>query len=161
MDLDRIDFEILRSLRNNARVSNKELAERLDIAPSTCLGRVRRLTGMGAITGFHADIDPRAMGVGLQAMISVRLSRHAQAEVAAFRAHVMQLPEAIQLYHVAGRNDFLIHVWAKDSEHLRDLAITAFTAREEVAQIETGLIFEHGQNPSLPCFVEMGTDYDR
>ena len=141
--LDRIDYEILALLRNNARISNKEIARKVGLAASTCLVRIRRLQSSGVVTGFHAEIDPGSLGVGIQAMIAVRLIRHFKPDVDAFRSHALGLPEVVQLYHVAGPIDFLVHVWAQNSDHLRDLAMTAFTSRKEVAHIETELIFEH------------------
>ena len=151
--LDRIDYEIVRLLRKNARISNKELAEQVGLAPSTCLVRTRLLQQSGVITGFKAELNPARLGVGLQAMISVRLKRHYKPDVEAFRQHALDLPEVVRLYHVAGPIDFLVHVWTKDSEHLRNLAMTAFTAREEVSHIETELIFEHMTCQELPSFV--------
>jgi DNA-binding Lrp family transcriptional regulator len=151
--LDRIDYEILTLLRNNARISNKEIAARVGLAASTCLVRIRMLQTSGVITGFHADIDPSSLGVGIQAMIAVRLLRHFKPDVDAFRDHALALPEVVQLYHVAGPIDFLVHVWARDSDHLRELAMTAFTSRKEVAHIETELIFEHIQSADVPSFL--------
>ena len=151
--LDRIDYEIVRLLRKNARISNKELAEQVGLAPSTCLVRTRLLQQSGVITGFKAELNPARLGVGLQAMISVRLKRHYKPDVEAFRQHALDLPEVVRLYHVAGPIDFLVHVWTKDSEHLRNLAMTAFTAREEVSHIETELIFEHVTCLELPSFI--------
>ncbi len=152
--LDRIDFKILGLLRKNARLSNKDIAEKVGLAPSTCLVRTRMLQDSGAITGFKAELNPLALGVGLQAMIAVRLKRHYKPDVEAFRSHALDLPEVVRLYHVAGPIDFLAHVWAKDPEHLRDLAMTAFTAREEVSHIETELIFEHISCRELPAFLD-------
>ena len=100
------------------------------------------------------ELNPLALGVGLQAMIAVRLKRHYKPDVEAFRSHALDLPEVVRLYHVAGPIDFLAHVWAKDPEHLRDLAMTAFTAREEVSHIETELIFEHISCRELPTFLD-------
>ena len=154
--LDRIDFQILGLLRKNARYSNKEIAEKVGLAPSTCLVRTRLLQKSGAITGFKAELNPLALGVGLQAMIAVRLKRHFKPDVEAFRSHALELPEVVRLYHVAGPIDFLAHVWAKDPEHLRDLAMTAFTARKEVSHIETELIFEHVSCRELPAFLNEG-----
>ena len=151
--LDRIDYEIVRLLRNNARLSNKELASEVGLAPSTCLVRTRMLQQTGVLTGFKAEVNPSALGVGLQAMISVRLKRHFKPDVEAFRQHALALPEVVRLYHVAGPIDFLAHVWTKDSEHLRDLAMTAFTSRTEVSHIETELIFEHVSCNELPEFI--------
>ena len=152
--LDRIDHKIVRLLRNNARLSNKELAKAVGLAPSTCLVRTRMLQQSGVLTGFKAEVNPAALGVGLQAMIQVRLKRHFKPDVEAFRQHALELPEVVRLYHVAGPIDFLVHVWTKDSEHLRDLAMTAFTARKEVSHIETELIFEHVSCQELPAFLE-------
>lgn len=151
-ELDRIDYEILALLQNNARISNKEIARKVGLAASTCLVRIRVLQTSGVITGFHAEIDPTSLGVGIQAMIAVRLIRHFKPDVESFHAHALSLPEVVQLYHVAGPIDFLIHVWARDSNHLRDLAMTAFTSREEVAHIETELIFEHIRSSEVPSF---------
>lgn len=148
--LDRIDYEIIRLLRNNARLSNKEIAQKVGLAPSTCLGRVRSLQSTGVLTGFHAEVDPQILGFGLQAMIAVRLKRHSHSEVEAFRAHSLALPEVVQLYHVAGATDFLVHVWVRDSQHLRELAMKSFAARDEVSHMETGLIFEHTRSMDLP-----------
>ena len=153
--LDRIDYEILTLLQNNARISNKEIARKVGLAASTCLVRIRVLQTSGVIEGFHAEIAPASLGVGIQAMIAVRLIRHFKPDVDAFRQHALSLPEVVRLYHVAGPIDFLIHVWARDSDHLRDLAMTAFTSRKEVSHIETELIFEHIRNPELPSFTKM------
>ena len=152
--LDRIDYEILTLLQNNARISNKEIAQKVGLAASTCLVRIRMLQTAGVITGFHAEIDPASLGVGIQAMIAVRLIRHFKPDVDAFRNHALGLLEVVQLYHVAGQIDFLVHVWARNSNHLRDLAMTAFTSREEVAHIETELIFEHIRCAEVPSFTD-------
>jgi DNA-binding Lrp family transcriptional regulator len=150
IQLDQIDFDILGSLQNNARISNKELAARVRLAPSSCLERVRRLSAAGVLRGFHAEVDPGALGHGLQAMITVRLRRHARREVVAFRAHLLALPEVLAIFHVGGSYDFVVHVAVRDSNHLRDLAMDSFTARPEVGQMETHFIFEYTRSMTLP-----------
>lgn len=148
--LDRIDREILAALANNARLSNKELAAHIRLAPSTTLERFRRLVREGWLRGFHADVDPRAFGLGLEAMIAVRLKQHSRDQYEAFRAYVQTLPEVVDAYHMAGADDFLVHVRVRDADHLRDFAIDAFTTRSEVGHLETALVFEHlrGGTPS-------------
>lgn len=154
MHLDRIDCEILRQLRKNARLPNKSLAERVGVAPSTALERVRRLRESRALAGYHAEVEPAAIGIGLQAMVSVRLDRHSRADLDAFHAWLLTLREVMAFYHVAGRNDFLVHVAVRDSTHLRDFAMDAFTTRSEVAHIETSLIFSFQRNPDLPIYLD-------
>nr|WP_281379588.1 Lrp/AsnC family transcriptional regulator [Rehaibacterium terrae] len=150
--MDRIDFALLRLLRKNARMPNKALAERVGIAPSTALERVRRLREARAIEGYHAEIAPAAVGIGLQALVAVRLARHSRELVDGFHDHLLRLPEVLAFYHLAGADDFLVHVGVRDAEHLRDFALTAFTERPEVAHIETRLIFEFRRNPELPVY---------
>ena len=152
-DLDRTDAAIVRHLQNNARLSNKELAAAVGVAPSTCLERVRRLSAEGVLRGYHADVDPQAVGVGLQAMISIRLGQHSRPLVETFQAHALGLSEVVQVYHITGANDFLVHVAVRDAEHLRDLALTAFTERPEVVHIETALLFAHWRAPGLPILI--------
>src|SRR6201991_2780717 len=84
VDLDGVDRRILTALHANARMSNSALADLVGIAPSTCHGRVRRLQELGVIRGFHADIDPAAIGLTLQAMISVSLQSAARAKIRNF-----------------------------------------------------------------------------
>lgn len=156
MRLDRIDFALLRLLRNNARLPNKDLAEKVGVAPSTALERVRRLRETRAILGYHAEIAPQAVGIGLQAMVAIRLTRHSRTLLDAFHDHLLTLPEVLSFYHVAGADDYLVHVGVRDSDHLRDFALSAFTERPEVAHIETHLIFEFRRNSELPVYVESG-----
>ena len=149
-DLDRFDRAIVAALRANSRISNKRLAEEVGLAPSTCLERVRRLREQGVVRGFHADIDLGTLGVNTEAMIGVRMSEHSRDLVDSFIAYVRTLPEVLQIYHVAGADDFLVHVAVRDTHHLRDLALDAFTTRAEVDRIETRLIFQHTATWRLP-----------
>lgn len=150
--LDRTDRAIVGVLQQNARLSNKEIAARVGIAQSTCSERIRRLENAGVFRGFYADIDPAVVGVGLQAMIAVRLHRHETSQVERFRLYAEQLDEVVAFYHMAGTNDFLVHVVVRDSDHLRDIAMGAFTAQPEVAHIETSIIFEHTRFKRLPDY---------
>ena len=151
--LDRIDFAILAILQKNARVANNRLAETVGVAPSTCLERVRRLARLGILRGHHADVDPGALGIGLEAMIAVRLRQHSRDVVDSFRNHVVELPEVRSVFHVTGGDDFLVHVAVRDSDHLRDLALDSFTTRPEVYHIQTRLIFEYTPTWRLPVLV--------
>lgn len=150
--LDRTDRDILARLQQDARISNKALAAAVGLAPSSCLARVRRLEETGVLRGAHADVDPHAAGIGVQALVSVQLTQHSRDLVEAFQAHAIALDEVLQLFHVTGRSDFLIHVAVRDADHLRDLTLTAFTKWPEVARIETSLIYAYHRSPSLPLY---------
>lgn len=152
--LDRIDRALVAALQQDVRRSNKELASRVGLSPSSCLERVRRLRARGVIRGAWAEIEPRALGIGLMAMIAVQLRQHARRDVDAFRAHALALPEVIALHHVAGRVDFLVQVAVRDTSHLRNLALDQLSTRREVARLETSIIFETSWAPRLPDFLD-------
>ena len=152
--LDRIDTDIIRELQTNARLSNKELATRVGLAPSSCLERVRKLQQSGVLLGYHAEVDPTALGVELGAMISIRLRQHSRDLVEGFQSYILSLPEVSAVCYLAGPTDFVIQVGVRDSDQPRDLILERISTREEVEHIETAIIFEHAQRWVLPDYTE-------
>src|SRR5688572_908961 len=150
MKLDVIDLAILAALQKDAGLSNKELARKIRLAPSSCLQRVRRLREAGALRGLHADVAPEAMGIGLQALVAVRLTHHLEKDVVGFRQQLRERPEVVASYYVSGGVDLLVHVAVRDVDHLRTLGVEAFTSHRLVAHVETSLIFEHERARGLP-----------
>jgi len=150
MKLDVTDRAILAALQKDAGLSNKELARKIRLAPSSCLQRVRRLREAGALRGLHADVAPEAMGIGLQALIAVRLTHHLEKDVVVFRQQLRGRPEVVATYYVSGGIDLLAHVVVRDVAHLRTLGVEAFTSHRLVAHVETSLIFEHERANGLP-----------
>ncbi|MGS2724433.1 Lrp/AsnC family transcriptional regulator [Porticoccus sp. GXU_MW_L64] len=150
MAIDRTDFEILRALRKNARISNKELADTVGLAPSSCLARMRHLRASGVIRGYHAELDTQVTGAEIQALVAVKLHRHSRGDVESFRQHLLQLPEVINVLHTSGASDFQVQIWVSSTAHLRDFVLSAFTERPEVAHIETSLIYQQWQSWELP-----------
>ena len=141
--LDQVDRHIVRLLAEDARLPNNALAERVGVAPSTCLARVRALRERGVIRGYHADIDPAALGRPLQAMIAVRLQSHARGHISEFAARVAELPEVLNVFFLAGAVDFYVHIAAANTENLRDFVVVNLSGNPDVALTETNLIFEH------------------
>jgi DNA-binding Lrp family transcriptional regulator len=143
IDLDGIDRRILTALHADARMSNSALADRVGIAPSTCHGRVRRLQDLGVIRGFYADIDPSAIGLSLQAMISVTLQSNARGKIRSFIQQIRSKPQVMDVYFLAGADDFILHVAARDTDDLRSFVVENLNADADVAGTQTSLIFEH------------------
>ena len=151
--LDRIDRAILAALQNDARLTNKELAFQVGLAPSSCLDRVRRLRTDGRIRGYHADVEPASLGIALQAMVFIQLHAHSRAAVQDFIAAVAPRPEVLTLTHVAGRHDFIVHVAARDTAHLRESILLHISSMAGVRHVETALIFEHHRATALPDYL--------
>ncbi len=147
--LDAVDQAILETLSGDARIPNKELAERVGIAPSTCLGRVRALRDAGVLRGFHAEIDLGALGRPLQAMISIRLTVHAREQIEDFTNAVRALPGVLSVFHMTGVTDYLVWVAAADAQDLREFVVDHLATHPATAHAETSLIYEHRRGPGI------------
>ena len=141
--LDEVDRRILITLHRDARMPNSALADAVGIAPSTCHGRVRRLHELGVIRGYYADIDPAAIGLSLQAMISVSLQANARAKIRNFIQQIRRKPQVMDVYFLAGADDFILHVAARDTDDLRSFVVENLNSDADVAGTQTSLIFEH------------------
>jgi DNA-binding Lrp family transcriptional regulator len=141
--LDEVDRRILHALAEDARIPNNALADLAGVAPSTCLGRVRALREGGVVRGYHADVDPAALGRPIQAMIAVRLQTHARGHIPDFMAKIATLPEVLNVFFLGGANDFLVHIAATGTQNLRDFVVVNLSGNPDVALTETNLIFEH------------------
>ncbi|WP_432034841.1 Lrp/AsnC family transcriptional regulator [Streptomyces cucumeris] len=149
--LDPVDLQILRLLQNDARTTYRDLAAQVGVAPSTCLDRVTRLRRSGVILGHELRLDPAKMGRGLEALLSVQLRPHRRELVVPFVERIRALPESRSLFHLAGPDDYLVHVAVADTADLQRLVLDEFTSRREVTRVETRLIFQQWAcGPMLP-----------
>lgn len=149
VELDSVDWRILEELQNDATLANRTLAERVGLAPSSCLQRVRRLREQGVITGSHIDVDPAATGLTLEAVVSVNVRPHTRAVVDSFREFVMGQPETRSLLHVSGQADFLLHVAVADSAHLQSFLVDKLSARTEVRHFTSSIVLEQVHTRAL------------
>jgi DNA-binding Lrp family transcriptional regulator len=140
--LDAIDLALVRLLQRDARQTNKDLADSVGVAQSTCLERIRALRAQGVITGWHAEVDPGALGRPLRAMISVRLRPKTTASVRTFQQEMLDAPEVLAVWTVTGADDFLVEVATPDVAHLRDFVLDHVTGRSEVVDARTSLVYD-------------------
>ncbi|CUR55393.1 Transcriptional regulator, AsnC family [metagenome] len=147
--LDPVDHLLLELLIADGRIANNTLASRAGIAPSTCLTRVRRLQSLGVIRGFHAEVDLAACGRPLQALIAVRLQATARDRIARFQRQLAALPGVLNVFFLAGEDDFQIHIAVRDPDTLRNFVVDHLSVASEVAMTKTSLIFEHVGNRSI------------
>ena len=147
--VDDIDRAMLELLAADARINNQRLAERVGVAPSTALSRLRALRERGVIRGFHAELDLAALGRPLQALIAVRLAVHAREQIDAFTEAVRELPGVLMVFHLAGATDYLVWVAARDAQDLRESVVDHLATHSAVSHAETSLIYEHSRGPGL------------
>ncbi|RMF14414.1 MAG: winged helix-turn-helix transcriptional regulator [Gammaproteobacteria bacterium] len=117
--LDRIDLAILRELQANARITNAELSRRVNLSPSPCLERVRRLEERGYIRGYFAHLNARRLKTNLVVFIEINLERTAPGVFADFKAAAMRIEEIQECHLVSGNFDYLIKARVADMEAYR------------------------------------------
>ena len=147
--VDRLDQRILELLQANARETQADIARRVGLAPSAVLERMRKLEARGVIRGYSALVDPRTVGVPMLAFVAVR-SDESGVEDRVARA-LAEIPEVLEVHHVAGDDCYLIKVRARDAEQLGVLLRTRFGRIPGVRSTRTTIVLETvKETPRLP-----------
>jgi DNA-binding Lrp family transcriptional regulator len=141
--LDELDAAIVRELQRDARRTNRDIASAVGVSASTALERTRALRRRGVIKGALLDVDLSAIGRPVQALIAVRVRPPTRRNIEAFRDWARQLPETVGVFVTAGTEDFLVHVAVPDNNSLYEFVIDKLTARTDIADVRTSVIYEH------------------
>lgn len=152
--LDKIDQQILFDLQENGRISNVELARRAGISAPPCLRRVRALERAGYVRGYHAELEPKALGFNVTVFAQVGLASQAEADLQAFEARVTQWPEVRECYMLAGETDFLLKVVAADWTAYENFLTSKLTVAPNVTQVKSALSIrtsKHATGVPLPA----------
>jgi len=141
-ELDRIDRKILNALQKDGRISNVELSKRVDLSPTPCLERVRRLERQGFITGYIATLNPQYLGAALLVFIEVTLSRGEADVFEQFNKAVLR-SEAIQECHlVSGDFDYLLKARVADMSAYRKLLAETLLTLPSIKETRTYVVME-------------------
>lgn len=139
--LDSRDLQIVRALQDDGRLSNLDLAQRVNLSPSPCLRRVRLLEEAGVIRGYSADVDPRALGLNVTAFIRITLTRHDRDAVARFESRVRDIDEILDCHLLTGEADYLLRVMVPDLDAYEGFVRNRLHAIPGIASITTSLVY--------------------
>ena len=114
MEFDSTDQAILRTLQQDGRISNVDLADEVHLSPSAALRRVRRLEESGVIAGYTAVLDKAVLGKPTSVHVEIGLTSQHEEVLDAFEAAVRDIPEVMSCYLMAGAADYLVHVVCAD-----------------------------------------------
>jgi Lrp/AsnC family transcriptional regulator, leucine-responsive regulatory protein len=140
--IDRIDRNILRLLQGDGRLTNAEIAERVNVSAATCHRRIRRLFEEGHVIGVRGRIDPRAIGLGTLVMVGVVLDRSTPESFAAFETSVTQMPEVLDCHLVAGDFDYFLKIRVQDMADFNLLHSRMLIALPGVRQIRSFFVMK-------------------
>ncbi len=149
--LDRTDLRLLATLQGDGRMTNAELAGKINLSPSACLRRLQRLEADKVITGYTVRIDPHAVGLGLKAFVRVQLERHEKVAVEHFAALVNSWEEVVECHALSGDMDYLLNVYVADLQDFSRFLLSRLLNSAGVADLNTSFVLRTVKHtPSLP-----------
>jgi Lrp/AsnC family leucine-responsive transcriptional regulator len=141
-ELDRTDVKILRALQEDGRISNADLAKKVNASPATCHRRTQRLFEEGFISGVRAQIDPHRVGRGSLAIVGVVLDRSTPESFAAFEAAVRKLTVVLDCHLVAGDFDYFLKIRVQDMAGFNRMHSETLIALPGVRQTRTFFVMK-------------------
>lgn len=139
-DLDAIDLLILRILQSDGRITNAELADRIELSPPSALQRVRNLEKYGYLLGYRAIVNPERLGLGLQVLAMISLALHQDRPIERFRRAVQTIPEVVECLHVSGECDFILRIFVRDMRAYEELIRTKLSTINGISQIKSSFV---------------------
>lgn len=139
LKLDKIDRKILKNLQDNGRITNVELAKEAGISAPPCLRRVRALEENGFITGYHAKVDPVALGFGVTVFAQVKLVSQAEADLKKFESLINSWEHVRECWMLAGETDFILKIVAIDWDDYQRFLTEKLTAAPNVTSVKSSL----------------------
>tara|TARA_Y100000588_G_scaffold232874_1_gene246544 strand:+ start:388 stop:855 length:468 start_codon:yes stop_codon:yes gene_type:complete len=140
--LDRIDKQILKELIEDGRKSTVEVADKVGLSSTPCGRRIRQLEDDGFITGYSANLSPKALGLNICVLITVKLNRHAPDGHEQFIREIESHPEVSEYILVAGNYDYLLRVWVEDTDALTRFVANVLQGIPSVSETSTMLVLK-------------------
>ncbi len=144
--MDRIDRSILRSLQENARISNVDLATLVGLSPSACLRRVSQLEKAGIIDGYHANLNAAKMGHEVLVLMHITLHGQSAEMMTEFEQAVAKIPQVLACFLIAGKNDYILRVAARDVNDFGRVHSTYLSALPNVLRMESNFVLREVMN---------------
>lgn len=152
--LDKIDLKILKSLQEDGRITNVELAKNAGISAPPCLRRVRALEESGYIKGYHADVDAPSLGYGVSIFAHVKLVSQAESDLKQFEAMINSWDMVRECHMLAGETDFILKIVAHDWDDYQHFVTEKLTAAPNVTSVKSSLAIRTSKlQPGVPIEV--------
>ncbi|MCY6383590.1 Lrp/AsnC family transcriptional regulator [Hoeflea prorocentri] len=140
--LDQFDRRILDELQNDARLTNGELSERVNLSPSQCSRRRMRLEEEGYIRGYFASLDRMRLNLGIVNIITVTLDTHNRDNARQFAELVNRLPEVLEAHTLTGEMDYMLKVVTADLKALSGFVNDILLPHESVRHVKSAIVLE-------------------
>ena len=149
MNMDNIDHKILKLLQKNARLSNQELADEVNLSASACHRRVKILESMGIIEGYQAKINYEKLGIKVEVMIEIKLAQLTETDHKAFVSQIRDFAEVINAYIITGDSNYVLHIATKDLNSFSQFVVNKLNKIKGIMNINSKIILEKVVHKSL------------
>jgi Lrp/AsnC family transcriptional regulator, leucine-responsive regulatory protein len=140
MEFDRFDARILSALQRDGRLAVVELAEAVGLSPTPCARRIKALESSGAIQGYAAILDPVHIGLGVLAIVQVKLTEHTDETVARFEREILLMDEVTKCFAMTGSYDFILEVYGKDLDALSNVVLKKLIRVPNVRDMQSSVV---------------------
>lgn len=142
VDLDEFDRRLLAAIQRDGALTHAQLGERAHLSGSQCSRRLQRLAAAGVIDHYAAILDPRALGLGVAAYVSITLRSHSDEDIKAFRQRVLELPEVLECAKITGTADYMLKIVAEDLEQYDAILTDNFLRAGDVSSVRSNIVLE-------------------
>lgn len=149
MEIDKIDRKILKLLQNNARLSNQELADEVNLSASACHRRVKILESNGIIEKYQAKINYEKLGIAVEVMIEIKLAQLTETDHKAFVSQISEFEEVINAYIITGDSNYVLHIATKDLNSFSQFVVNKLNKIKGIMNINSKIILETVVRKSL------------
>lgn len=137
---DIFDIAILKEVQENAKITVKELSEKINLSPTPTFERLKKLEKDGFITGYHAHMDAKKMGFGLIVMCNVSLKNHQKDIIEKFQEEIIRFEEVQECYHIAGMYDYLLKVVVRDMDAYQHFVSKKLASLDNIGNVQSSFV---------------------
>ncbi len=147
--LDEFDTAILTALQEDAKITIRELSERVCLSQTPVYERIRKLEKEGVITGYHAHLDPKKLGLNLVVMCHVSLQSHQTSYITQFQEEIIRFEEVREVYHLAGLHDYLLKVLVPDMEAYQHFVSQKLASLANIGNVQSAFVMKELHRKSI------------
>jgi Lrp/AsnC family leucine-responsive transcriptional regulator len=144
-ELDEVDIHILRLLQANARLTNKEIGDKIHKTASPVFQRIRKMQDKGYIKKYTVVLDHRMIDRGLMAFTHIQLKDHSQQSLGLFESQIIRSPEVLECYHMSGMYDFILRVAVKDLDAYHDFLMNKLFGLMAVGNVQSTFVMKEAK----------------
>lgn len=153
--MDFKDRQIIRALQADGRMTNQDLAKKINLSPSPCLRRLRQLEKSGAIRGYRAEVDEKLYGLPVTVFVRIKLNRHTDTDVSHFETHIQAIEQVLECYVMTGKSDYLLRVVVADLDDYEHFVRKHLHAIGSIGSIDSSFAYGTVKKTSvLPLIVQ-------